>query len=728
MEENKNKAVEKVEKVVDEVKKGNDAKMDNNLGENNNANNTSPSINHTQNEQPQNDSHLNKTPSSYVPIYIPSDDSAEHERFIQKEGSGNYLPKEERLQNDNGRKNMAEEQRDLSVQNNSNSYDNLTPAESRKRKKEAIKRAKAIRKERIKQQRESARIEREKRLAERRIMLEEKWAHQKAERQKQKLASKRLRQKRKADLLERQEQARIERANQREVALSQAKTEKVKLQAQQRAKKIERKREKMLAKENIKKEKLIAKAKREQQREQAKAELKRQREEYKQRNKEGRRGYGGWLAAVISLGAVTLVLSGVLTYTLIAPTQSDNLLEANYRKNFYEAVEQVDNIDLNLSKVLATQDKEALQTYLVDLAINSELAENDIQSLPLQDENKFYTTKLINQIGDYAKYLNKKLIDGQDLSQEDVSNLKTLYKSNLALKEALGRMVDDMDVNGTFSFMKNTKKDNLLVDNFNQLQNLSVQYPELIYDGPFSDGQDNREIKGLFGKEINQNEAREIFNSIFAKMNIKNAENVGSVENGIPCFNVQGKADGQMIYAQISKIGGKLIMFDCSGSCMEENFGSDYAIEQAEKFLKELGIENMKAVWHNLANNVYTINFASTQNGIIIYSDLIKVRVCAETAKVIGIEASAYYTNHIERDIPTATLSKAEAVQKVSPSIEVRTARLALCPIGRTSEKLCYEFSGEKDGEQYYVYIDAITGKQVQMFKVIESTEGTLLM
>ena len=98
MEENKNKAVEKVEKVVDEVKKGNGAKMDNNLGENNNANNTPPSINHTQNsnntspsinytqnEQPQNDSHLNKTPSSYVPIYIPSDDSAEHEKFIQKE-------------------------------------------------------------------------------------------------------------------------------------------------------------------------------------------------------------------------------------------------------------------------------------------------------------------------------------------------------------------------------------------------------------------------------------------------------------------------------------------------------------------------------------------------------------------------------------------------------------------------------------------------------------------
>lgn len=707
MEDNKNKAVEKVEKVVDGVKAkkdietGNQAKTDNQTTQINNQ------TMQTYNEQASN----GQTPSSYVPTYIPDTDSIEHQRFMQKEGSGSYLPKDE----------------------------DFSQNESAERKRQAIKRAKAINRERKKQKRESARIEREKRLAEHRILLEEQRAHRKAERQKARLSAKRNKQKHREELLAKQEQARIERQNQRELALNKARTESVKNKAQKRAMKIERKREQRLAKDNLKQEKvrikaerkqekMRAKAEREQRKEQREAELQLRKEQRKQKNKENRRGYGGWLAAVISLGAITLVLSGVLTYTLIAPTKSDNLLEANYRKNFYEAVEQVDNIDLNLSKILATQDKEAIQTYLVDLAINSELAENDIQSLPLQDENKFYTTKLINQIGDYAKYLNKKLIDGEDLNKEDVSNLNTLYKSNLALKEALGRTVSDMDVNGTFSFMKNTNKENLLVDNFNQLQNLSVQFPELIYDGPFSDGQDNREIKGLTGKEINQNEAREIFNSIFAKINIKNAENVGSVENGIPCFNVQGKADGQIIFAQISKIGGKLIMFDCSGSCMEENFSTDYAIERAEEFLKELGIENMKAVWHNLSNNVYTINFASTQNGVIIYSDLIKVRVCAETAKVIGIEASSYYTNHTERDIPTATLSKAQAVQKVSPSIEVRTVRLALCPIGRTSEKLCYEFSGEKDGEQYYVYIDAITGKQVQMFKVIESTEGTLLM
>ena len=51
-----------------------------------------------------------------------------------------------------------------------------------------------------------------------------------------------------------------------------------------------------------------------------------------------------------------------------------------------------------------------------------------------------------------------------------------------------------------------------------------------------------------------------------------------------------------------------------------------------------------------------------------------------------------------------------------------------MVPVGETSEKLCYEFTGTYDDSTFYVYIDALSGKQVQMFKVVESTEGTLLV
>ena len=107
---------------------------------------------------------------------------------------------------------------------------------------------------------------------------------------------------------------------------------------------------------------------------------------------------------------------------------------------------------------------------------------------------------------------------------------------------------------------------------------------------------------------------------------------------------------------------------------------------------------------------------------------MVKIRVCAETGMVIGFEGSSYYINHVDRVIKTPALSEKQCQGKVSDNINVDSCRLALVPFGNSSEILCYEFSGEYDGSIYYAYIDANTGRQVQLFKVLEGTEGSLLM
>ena len=493
-----------------------------------------------------------------------------------------------------------------------------------------------------------------------------------------------------------------------------------------RANKQEKKRAKKLKAERIREERAKLKAERENQKLMAEAERARTRQAHKNDKKSS--GKGGWLAAVITLSIATLLLASTLTFTYLMPSATDTALESNYRKSFYDTVEQIDNIDLNLSKILASKDKGAIQTYLLDVAVESELAENDLQQLPLRDENKFYTTKLVNQIGDYAKYLNKKLINGEDLSNEDLENLRALYKANKVFKDSLNSTITDMGVDYSFSSLNNAGKGNLVLKNFNELENLSVDYPELIYDGPFSDGQDEREVKGITGNALSQAEAQEVFKKIFKDRGLEEVNSTGESEGNIPTYNFTAMEKGDELYAQISKTGGRLVMFAYSGSCKEVNYQSDFAVEKGLEFLNACGYENMKAVWINLSNNLYTINFAYTQNNVIIYSDLVKVRVCAETGSVIGLEATSYLMNHTERVINSPAITKSMAVKFVSDEIEVETGRLVVVPIGSTNEKLCYEFSGNYDGSIYYVYIDAISGRQVEMFKVIESTEGELLM
>lgn len=445
-------------------------------------------------------------------------------------------------------------------------------------------------------------------------------------------------------------------------------------------------------------------------------EHKRQMQEEGQKKK----GVGGWITAVVTLGIATLVLASALTFTYLTPSKNDNLLEASYQKNFYQTVSHASNIDANLSKILASNDSVAVQKYLLDTAINSELAENSLQSLPLKDQSKFYTTKLVNQIGDYSKSLFNKLADGQNLTDSDRENLYELYKENQNFLLALNQVIKNMGKDYSFSAQANSKSD-IVTKGFDRLENLSAQYPELIYDGPFSDGQDNREILGLTGKEIDDNTAREIFSNLFKDYKVTDVENAGKTNGIIECYNVKGKIKGLTVYAQISKKGGKVITFDCAGDCTDSLIEQDMAIDNAKEFLQKLDINNTIPVWINLSNNVYVINFAYQNQGVIFYPDLVKVRVCAKTGMVIGLEAKTYYTNHVEREAGQPSISESTAKEKLLADINVDGVRLAVIPVGLKGEKLCYEFIGNLGEQTYYIYIDATTGRQIQMFMVVES-------
>ena len=465
------------------------------------------------------------------------------------------------------------------------------------------------------------------------------------------------------------------------------------------------------------------------QREAAKAEKRRERQmkqRSKNKKKKENKGYGGWMAAVISLGVTVLVLSSVLAMNIFMPTASDKQLAAMYEKSYYDTVTYVGNLDSNLSKALATKDGEALQKYMVELAVQSELAENDINRLPLEDDAKFYTTKLINQIGDFAKYLNKKLIDGEELTESDLASLKQLYEANKQFKESLSRITYNMGEG--YDFKKLEKDGNELLSGMEELQNMSAEYPELIYDGPFSDGQAKKEVKGLSGGEVSVEEARDVFVKVFNEYGITEIEDAGETSGLFDCYNFTAMSDGAQIFAQISKKGGHVVLFDYFKDCSAVNYDGEDLIPVGQAFLENLGLDNMKCVWASSSQAVTSLNFAYEQDGVIVYSDLIKLTVCQETGKVTGMEAAPYYMNHTERDIPAPAISSQTAAGRVSSSLDIVGTRMAYIPKSENTECLAYEFKAEMDGDTYYVYIDALTGRQVEMFKVIVTDDGTMLL
>ena len=513
---------------------------------------------------------------------------------------------------------------------------------------------------------------------------------------------------------------REERLKRRELLKHETKTQRNERIAKERAQKLEMRRQKL----EDKKAKRLELMK---EREQKRVLRSQERREKRKNNK----GVGGWLAAVISLGVVTLVLAGMLTFTLITPMDDLASYSAMQERSFYDLVGYVDNLDVNLSKLTLSNDSEDQQKILGDVRVQSNLGVNSISTLALPDEDKFYTTKFINQVGDFAKYLNEKLIDGKTLSKEDKETLNSMYKINSELKMQLSELANSLGENFDFRSLYENKQDNVLISKFIELESNATNYPHMIYDGAFSENANVKEAKALEGlKEFSKIEAEKQLKQYFKNYGIKEIELVGEVNGtNVECYEFNCKTEGDVtLTAEISKIGGKLLLFNHFKDCKEDKVNVQECQKSAEEFLANLGITNVRCVWNTTASNTVTFNYASVVDGIICYSDLIKVNVCKERGTVSAIETSAYYLNNTKtRQIQKPQISEEEASKKLSKDITIESTRLAIIPI-HNSEVLTYEFIGKFNDSTYYVYIDAVTGREVKIFKVINTTNGNLAM
>ena len=525
-----------------------------------------------------------------------------------------------------------------------------------------------------------------------------------------------------------------ERIKRREFLKNESKEDRQKRLAAEKQAKLKIKAQKAERRAELKKAKAERAAEMKRQRQAARHERKMKKAEMRERRgRENRsRGVGGWLAAVISLGCSVLVLGSVLALSLFTDVLSfgkkDGGTEAAERA-FYDLVGYVDNIETNMSKLFVASDSESQQKILGDLMVQSNLADSSLAALPVMDESKHYASKYINQVGDYAKYLNNRLIDQQTLTNEDLDRLVELYNVNTDLKEALTTLSARVNEEYDFDLLKDNNANDIIIAQFNDFEKGAVDYPEMIYDGAFSDGVNNKEVKGLSGEEIDETAAVEKFNKIFAEYGELDPTVMGMTENSeIICYNVTSMTEGGEIYAQISKIGGKLVMFNAYRECGEEKLSEEECIAKAGEFLEKLGYKDMKCVWNYASGGTEHLNFAYTENGVVMYPDLVKLNVCMETGVVTGLDADNYYINHTDRLIGKAKHDMGEAFDKVNVKLDVQDERVTVIPLGNGRETLAYEFIGTYNGSVYYVYVDADTLKEVEIYKVVDTEQGRLLM
>ena len=281
---------------------------------------------------------------------------------------------------------------------------------------------------------------------------------------------------------------------------------------------------------------------------------------------------------------------------------------------------------------------------------------------------------------------------------------------------------------GTVAFAQQVSTQSM--DGFSNLEENFHEYSGLIYDGAFSEHITSSEKKGLTGEDIEEEAAKLKAIQFIGENNIKEIKNLGYSENAnIPEYNFSIKTNQEEeITISISKKGGHVIYMNSNRSVNTEIISQEEANEKGKEFLNAKGYSNMKETYYLKQDGIVTINYAYTQNDVVIYSDLIKVKVALDNGEILGMEATGYLNNHTNRDTSKVKISKEEATKTLNKNLEISSDGLAIIPTEFNTEILCYEFKGKVEEREFLVYINAENGREEDILMITNTPNGTLTM
>ena len=498
--------------------------------------------------------------------------------------------------------------------------------------------------------------------------------------------------------------ARAKRMAERKARIEKRAAEKKALVEKRAAQQEERRRERAHSKAN--KNRAQAKKKTEKQR--------KKKNDGNERNK----GYGGWLAAVISLGAVTLALTAAVTVGAIDMKKNKDMLAALHRGGMYELTGIMENVDDDLDRIRVSASPVQQSRILTDLLVQARLAELDLEKLPIPAESDRNVTTFVNRTAAECERMLAKLRLGETLSKEDIATLNRLYEVNHSIRMELNKLMQSMTDKDLMDYMKEGMGG--IKDALNKLEELTLEENRAMINrakdkmtgagmSSMPDESNTKDVKG-----IDPSKAEELCKTYFSDYKITNFQCIGeTVSQSFAAYNVQGYDDkGTLLFAELSQKDGALLRFDYYEDCSEDTFDLDDAEEIAEEFLEKLGYDDMEVVRFRENGTMIDFTFVYEDDDVAYYPDEIRVKVCRSRGVVTGMDATKFLQNHKKRTEPKIKLTMTQAADKLYDGLKIESARLAVVKAAG-GERAAYEFVCSYQKETYFIYLDAMSGEEI---------------
>ena len=421
-------------------------------------------------------------------------------------------------------------------------------------------------------------------------------------------------------------------------------------------------------------------------------------------------------------------------------------LSNRFAQSFGELTTAVGELDAALVKGRYATTANMVGHSCTEIFGKAQAAATAASALPMSYQELPETNAFLSQVADYALAMSKAAQSGQDYDgaagRENLAKLSArctalsdtlsglqaqLHDGQLAMDDG-GRVMSLLAQRAEPSMKAGDAVAAIGEQDEKETTEDAHSAPTLIYDGPFSDHIMGQSIKLLEGKAtVSKEEALEKAAAFFG-LDQASLSVIGMAEGRISTYLIGGSGKSDEVTISVSRQGGEVLQMLSSREIGTQSLTPEEGAEKAAMFLEERGFAGMHRSYYITQAGVLTANFAATQDGVVLYPDLIKVSVGLDDGQVVGYEAKGYVSNHGDRML-SATISEERAAEAVSAELDILTIDLALIPTPGKNEVLCYEFATETvDGKHQLVYVNAANGLQEKILILLEDENGTLTL
>lgn len=413
-------------------------------------------------------------------------------------------------------------------------------------------------------------------------------------------------------------------------------------------------------------------------------------------------------------------------------------VQDEYNRAMYEIVGYINNVETELAKLQITTTPKLTSVTLASIWKQSTMAKENLEQLPVDQQAMSNAAKYLSQVSDFSYALMKQTISGEKITDEEYDQIALIYDNSIELSEVMAQIYDDLN-NGRIKWNElRDEGDQKLptinvaesVANIDQIGRTFQNYEGLIYDGAYSDHLLNSNPKSLKDVETTKIQAREYIVELFGNDNVEYINDKDDSDGLISLyrFDVKLKSEKSIRDISITKKDCKLYLMISDRRVNEENLSMDEAKEKGMEFLKKIGIDDVKDTYYLKTENMAIINYAAIQDDVVLYPDLVKVKVALDNGEICSVETQGYTFNHTKRENLKPKNSVESAKKVLNKNIRILSENLAIIPTESKNEVLTYEFKGKLDGREFIIFVNAETLQEEQVFLILETPGGILTM